>query len=120
MIATPEKSLLNESSIILINKYCNSSLVKSIIKNIYKLFYKKYSKISKNYNMNVIENIIHNEKSHIVAEFKDKLIIDDDGEFLKRYYKRRESSIRLPKFYEYYNLYSKIFPNYTILYEGRV
>ena len=119
MIETPEKSLLNESSIILINKYSNSSLVKSIIKNIYKLFYKKYSKISKNYNMNVIENIIHNEKSHIVAEFKDKLIIDDDGEFLKRYYKRRESSIRLPKFYEYYNLYSKIFPNYTILYEGK-
>lgn len=26
-----------------------------------------------------------------------------------------ESYVRLPKFYEYYDIYSKIFPNYTIL-----
>ena len=72
-----------------------------------------------NYNMNIIENIIYNEKSHIVATFKDRLIIDDTGEFLKRYYKKKESQIRLPKFYEYYDLYSKIFPNYTTFYEGK-
>ena len=72
-----------------------------------------------NYNINIIDNIIYNEKSHIVAKFKDRLIIDDTGEFLKRYYKKKESEIRLPKFYEYYDLYSKIFPNYTTFYEGK-
>ena len=72
-----------------------------------------------NYSINIIDNIIFNEKSHIVAEFKDRLIIDDNGEFLKRYYKKRESDTRLPKFYEYYDLYSKIFPNYTIFNEGK-
>ena len=93
--------------------------LKFLIKKIYKLFNKKYSKMPNNYNMNIIENIIYNEKSHIVATFKDRLIIDDTGEFLKRYYKKKESEIRLPKFYEYYDLYSKIFPNYTTFYEGK-
>jgi len=92
---------------------------KSIIKKIYKLFKKKYSKLPLSYNINIIENIIYNEKSHIVATFKDRLIIDDTGEFLKRYYKKSESDIRLPKFYEYYDLYSKIFPNYTAFNEGK-
>ena len=93
--------------------------LKFLIKKIYKLFNKKYSKMPSNYNMNIIENIIYNEKSHIVATFKDRLIIDDTGEFLKRFYKKKESEIRLPKFYEYYDLYSKIFPNYTTFYEGK-
>ena len=93
--------------------------LKFLIKKIYKLFNKKYSKMPSNYNMNIIENIIYNEKSHIVATFKDRLIIDDTGEFLKRFYKKKETEIRLPKFYEYYDLYSKIFPNYTTFYEGK-
>ena len=93
--------------------------LKLLIKKIYKLFNKKYSKMPSSYNMNIIENIIYNEKSHIVATFKDRLITDDTGEFLKRYYKKKESEIRLPKFYEYYDLYSKIFPNYTTFYEGK-
>jgi hypothetical protein len=93
--------------------------MKPLIKRIFKLFNKKYSKMPKSYNMNIIDNIIYNEKSHIVAIFKDRLIMDDTGEFLKRYYNKRESNIRLPKFYEYYDLYSKIFPNYTAFYEGK-
>ena len=90
-----------------------------LIKKIYKLFNKKYSKLPLTYDSNIIDNIIYNEKSHIVAEFKDRLIVDDTGEFLKRYYRLDESEIRLPKFYEYYELYSKIFPNYTAFYEGK-
>ena len=92
---------------------------KSIIKKIYKLFNMKYSKLPESYNNNIIDNIIYNEKSHIVATFKDRLISDDIGEFLKRFYKKKESDIRLPKFYEYYDLYSKIFPNYTAFDEGK-
>ena len=114
MTTTPLKFLSIESTF-----NSNNNNKKPIIKRIYKLFNKKYSKMPKSYNMNIIDNIIYNEKSHIVAVFKDRLIIDDTGEFLKRYYKIRESNIRLPKFYEYYELYSKIFPNYTAFYEGK-
>jgi hypothetical protein len=119
MTTTPEKSFQNDN---FLNSNLNNSnrpSNKSLIKKIYKLFFKKYSKMPINYNINIIDNIIYNEKSHIVATFKDRLIIDDNGEFLKRYYKKKESDVRLPKFYEYYDLYSKIFPNYTTFYEGK-
>ena len=118
MTTTPEKSLLNELSSSSYYEPSNPS-VKSLIKRIYTIFNQKYSKMPHTYNVNIIDNIIYNEKSHIVAEFKDRLIIDDNGEFLKRFYKKKESDVRLPKFFEYYDLYSKIFPNYTTFYEGK-
>ena len=92
---------------------------KTIFKNMHNLLYKKYSTSPKDYNVIIIDNIIYNEKSHIVATFKDHLIIDDTGEFLKRFYSKEESDIRLKKFYEYYDLYSKMFPNYTAFNEGK-
>ena len=97
----------------------NKNSLTKIIKNISKLFHTKYSEVNMKYEHNIIDNIIYNEKSHIVATFKDRLIIDDTGEFLKRYYLKEESDIRLKKFYEYYALYSKIFPNYTAFFEGK-
>lgn len=67
----------------------------------------------------IINNIIYNEKSHCVALFKDFLILDDNTEFLKRYYSKIEAEERLPRFFKYYETYSKIFPNYTSLFEGK-
>ena len=67
----------------------------------------------------VINDIMCNEKSHIVAMFKDYLIFDDLSEFLKRFYKLSESHSRLLKVYDYYENYSKIFPNYIILREAK-
>ena len=93
--------------------------IKNIKRKIYQTFIKKYEKLSQKYNTNIIDNIIYNERAHIVALFKDRLITDDNGEFLKRYYRLDESALRLPKFFEYYDLYSKIFPNYTSLPEGK-
>ena len=54
-----------------------------------------------------------------MATFKDYLIIDDIGEFLKRLYYKEESKKKLKKFYEYNDLYSKIFHNYTAFNEGK-
>ena len=71
------------------------------------------------YNLNIIENLIYNDKTHIVSIFKDHLIMDDKGDFLKRYYTKPEADLRLPKFFEFYELYSKIFPNYTCIEEGK-
>ena len=97
----------------------NINLINNIKKRVYQAFQKKYAKMPSKYNSNIIDNIIYNERAHIVAEFKDRLIIDDNGEFLKRYYNLDESFVRLPKFFEYYELYSKIFPNYTAIYESK-
>jgi len=101
------------------HNFKNKNKINNIKRRIHQSFIKKYENLYLKYNVNIIDNIIYNERAHIVAEFKDRLIIDDTGEFLKRYYKFYESLIRLPKFYEYYALYSKIFPNYTSLPEGK-
>ena len=71
------------------------------------------------YNSRIINDIIYNEKSHIVSLFKDHLILDDCSEFLKRYYMLTESAIRLPRFFEYHETYSRIYPNYTALPESK-
>ena len=86
---------------------------------IFSCFHQKYFVDQYTYGSIVINNIIYNEKTNIVATFKDYLISDDISEFLKRYYTTIESSIRLPKFYEYYETYSRIYPNYTILPEAK-
>ncbi len=88
MTTTPNYSGGNLS--LSLSKIINPKKVnnKSLIKEIFKLFNKKYSKLPLSYDGNIIDNIIYNEKSHIVATFKDRLIIDDTEEFLKRYYKK--------------------------------
>ena len=93
--------------------------MQSLILKIFKKFNRKYNIMPKRYNTTVIDNIIFNEKSHIVSKFKDLLINYDFNDFLKRFYTRTESAVRLPKYFEYYNLYSKIFPNYTSIPEGK-
>jgi hypothetical protein len=67
------------------------------------------------YNVKIINDIIYNEQTHTVAVFKDYLIYDDLSEFLKRYYDEGESAARLPKICEFYEKYSKVFPNYVNL-----
>lgn len=48
-----------------------------------------------------------------MAVFKDYLIYDDLSEFLKRYYDKGEAITRIPKICEFYEKYSKVFPNYV-------
>lgn len=68
---------------------------------------------------NLVNNIIYNEQARIVAIFKDFLIFDDVSEFLKRYYTLEESIPRINKACEFYEEFSKIFPNYTKIRESK-
>ena len=63
----------------------------------------------------MIEHILDNEDTHLVAEFKDFLIMGDINEFMQKYYKISESKRYLPKICEYYLKSSLIFPNYVSL-----
>ena len=107
-----------KSEQILTKKNVKESFEK-VEKKIFKLFHQKYSIPCNFYGKLIINNIIYNEKTHIVAKFKDYLVVDDLSEFLKRFYRSKESFTRLPLYFEYYNMYSKIFPNYTVLKESR-
>jgi hypothetical protein len=85
----------------------------------HQLLLSKYKTDNRSYNIKTINEIIYNEKSHVVAAFKDYLIYDDTSEFLKRFYAFPEASNRLPKIYDFYDSYSKIFANYIILPESK-
>ena len=80
---------------------------------------KKYMTTLEAYNGRVVNDIVFNEHTHIVSVFKDYLIYDDTNEFLRRYYTAAESSERLPKVFEYYDKYTRIFPNYNVLNENK-
>ena len=71
------------------------------------------------YNIKVINEIINNCDSHLVAEFKDYLIMGDESEFLQRKYKLSESKKFIPILCNYYKSCSIIFPNYVILHENK-
>ena len=62
---------------------------------------------------------MYNEQRHIVSVFKEYLIFDDFSEYLKRFYTRKESYDRLPRIFEFYEHYSKVFPNYVALPESK-
>ena len=72
------------------------------------------------YNSKVITDIVYNESTNVVSVFKDYLIIDDISEFLKRIYLKQESLERLPKVIDFYEKYSKVFPNYINLPESKL
>lgn len=76
---------------------------------------KKYMTGKEYYNVKVVNDVIYNEPCHIVSIFKDYLIYDDVSEFLKRSYTIPEARVRLPKIFEFYDKYSKVFPNYVAL-----
>ena len=93
--------------------------VKAMMKRIKNKIYLKNQTSNKSYCKQIVNDIIYNEKAHIVAIFKDYLIYDDTSEFLKRIYKLYETKCRLLKIFEFYDSYSKIFPNYTVLPEAK-
>ena len=83
------------------------------------LIIEHYKKIGTSYNYLILDNLLSNGKCHIVALFKEYLIIDDNSEFLKRFYKKKESLPRIKKVSQYYYETSVIFPNYTPLSEAK-
>lgn len=68
----------------------------------------------------MVTDIVYNENTNLVSVFKDYLIYDDVSEFLKRFYGHWESQDRLPKVIEFYDKYSKVFPNYITLPESKI
>ena len=71
------------------------------------------------YNIMIIENLMCNGRCHLVAVFKNYLIEDDKSEYLRRFYKKKESSPRLKKLFAYHEETSVIFPNYVPLVESK-
>lgn len=73
---------------------------------------KKYTTTKRTYNKFIINSIIFDHRIHKVAVFKNNLLWDESSEFLKRFYKKKESKERIPKISEYYEKYTLFPPVY--------
>jgi hypothetical protein len=73
----------------------------------------KYLATQEYYHSKITSDVMYNEPRHMVSIFKDYLIYDDFSEYLKRPYSLSECNDRLPKVFEYYQQYSKLFPTYV-------
>ena len=80
---------------------------------------KRYDKPDWFYNSKMINDILYNEKTHYVEMFKEYLLYEDYNEFLRQYYGKTILKIKLQKILNFYEKYSKIFPNYTALRESK-
>ena len=112
------KSEKNELKNIPKQKYPIIALNK-IVSYVQKLLCKKYFVSKKSYQKLLIKNIIYDDKRRLVSIFKEQLIINDTSEYMKKFYKKKESRIKLRKYFELYDKYSRIFPNYTPLIESK-
>ena len=101
------------------NKYNKKPTLKQLEKRIYNYFFEMYFLDKDFYNIKVIDDIINNFDTHLVAEFKDYLIMGDDSEFLQRKYNMEECKKYLPTLFDYYKSCSVIFPNYVVLPESK-
>ena len=80
---------------------------------------RRYDKPLWYHDVKMINDIIYNEKTHFVELFKEYLIYEDINEFLKRFYNTNEISVKLPKILLFYEKYSKIYANYTVIPESK-
>ena len=80
---------------------------------------RRYDKPLWYHDVKMINDIIYNEKTHFVELFKEYLIYEDINEFLKRFYNINEISLKLPRILLFYEKYSKIYANYTVIPESK-
>ena len=100
----------NKNKNIYLEKLENRAKIKLII---------RYDKPIWYHDVKMINDILYNEKNHYVEIFKEFLIYEDFNEFLKQYYDKSLLRKKLEKILNFYDKYSKIFPNYTVIRESK-
>ena len=96
-----------------------SSYLKKMYGVIYKKLNCKYSSGVFSYDVITTNYLLYNDTCQAVSKFKDYLIFDDNTEFLRKFYCTDSCRPKLKKILNFYEKYSKIFPNYMILPENK-
>ena len=97
----------------------NNSYFVKLEKKVHNKLIRRYSHPNWFYNAKMINDILYNEKTHYVEMFKEYLLYEDYNEFLRQYYGKSLLKTKLQKILNFYEKYSKIFPNYTALRESK-
>jgi hypothetical protein len=88
-------------------------------KRVNKKLIKRYDHPLYYHDIKMINDIIYNEKTHYVEVFKEYLIYEDINEFLRKFYNKEDINHKLPKILIFYEKYSKIYANYTVIPERK-
>lgn len=124
------KNICNKSNIkIYKTKPLINNKIKQIKRNYYKIYLTpyyiinrlkdKYKTSSKDFYLKIINEILYNEKSLFSCSYRERLLLDDNNEFLKRFYLSKEANERLYKITSFYEINTKIFPNYISIRESK-
>ena len=72
-----------------------------------KILYNKHGdyKSNERFNYLQIECLIYNKNCRLTSEYKEKLLLNDEEEFLKRFYSNEETKDRIPLLSNYYKNY---------------
>ena len=69
------------------------------------LLFTKYGDIEEDYYNLIINQLLYNKFSHLNSIFKENCFKNNNNEFLKRIYNKKECIQRLPRLYDYYKNY---------------
>jgi hypothetical protein len=83
--------------------------------NINQKLYSKYNSSQITYGIKKVDELIYIDSTLFSITFREFLLYDDPTEFLRRFYSKKEQPAKLGKILFFYEKYSRIFPNYTIL-----
>ena len=101
-------------------KKSSQEVIFTVLRQIsYTKLFKKYTSGNFSFNKICINNLIFNENCLVVSRFKDFLIYDDNTEFFRRFYPIKDSFPKLEHILNFYEKYSKIFPNYLVIKENK-
>ena len=76
---------------------------------------RKYNFSHIKYNTQKSDEIIFAKNKRLVSLFKDSLLWNETSDFLKQFYKIKESRNLIPNMCEYYECFSLVFPEYAPL-----
>ena len=78
------------------------------------LIFSKYGDIQEDFNLLIANQLVFNKSSHLNILYKESKILQDKDEYLRRFYKNKESLKRIPKLNDYYKNYHIFFCKATI------
>ena len=102
------------------NRFSTNNILLRILEHMSHIkLYAKYSSLQYTYSNIIINNLIFNRPCIYLSKYKDYIIFNGRREFIHRFYSKNELYLRLQKICNFYELYSRVFPNYINLQENK-
>ena len=114
IIKKPETKLNRAEKYPKLKSNNDSSYLRQYKKYFQKKLSIKYNILPKEYTLIELENFIKAKYCHSLAKFKEDILYNLDQEFLTKFYRKKESLVKIPLFSEFYKTYLSFFCSPTL------